>query len=173
MVAKKPPKATPHFDNAKAAARQHPWWSIGISLSSIAALVAIVSVVGPWAWNAYTGWVGAFQTTAAAKADRDAAILDAAKIRTEFAAQDVIIRAEFKAQAMRDQQKLAWMQWGQNDVKTLILRNRVNECVALKAKTRLQPAEAANCSQYDREYDDAAARAKDLYKAAMDAGKGN
>lgn len=165
----KPPKATPRFDKAQAAVRGHPWWSIG----TIAALVSILAVCGPWAYSAYAGWVGGFQTVAAARADRDAAIAEAAKIRAEFTAQDTNIRNEFKAQAMRDQQKLAWMAWGQNDVKALILRNRVNECAALQAARRLQPAEAANCKQYDSEYADAAARAKDLYNRAIEAGKGN
>lgn len=166
--AKRPPKPTPHFDTAKAAVRGHPWWSIG----TIAALVSILAVFGPWMYGAYTGWVGGFQTVSAAKADREAAIAEAAKIRAEFAAQDTIMRAEFKAQAQRDTIKLAWMSWGQNDLKALVLRNRVNDCMSLKAKKPLSPTESAICSQYDNELATASSRAEKLLDEAQKAAKG-
>lgn len=168
MPAKKT-KPTPRFDTAKAAVRGHPWWSIG----TIAAVVSIIAVFGPWLSGWWGGWVGGFQTVIAAKAEHDSTSSEDAKIRAELATEIAKLRGEIVVQAARENQRAAWNTWSVNDVKALILRNRVNECAAMEARGRLQPAEASACKQYETEFQTAAKRAETLYEAAQRTGKAN
>lgn len=76
--------------------------------------------------------------------------------------------SDAKAHASNDAQRAAWMSYGVADLKSLVLRNRVNECRAKKAANAF---EVAVCKQYEEEFNDAASRARELYKSAMAGGK--
>lgn len=72
--------------------------------------------------------------------------------------------SDAKAHADKDATRAAWATYGVADLKSLVLRNRVNECRAKKAPSAF---EVTVCRQYEEEFNDAASRARELYKAAM------
>lgn len=78
--------------------------------------------------------------------------------------------ADAKAHANRDEQKFAWVIWGQAKTNTILLRNRLNDC-NVKPTVKRSAMEQAVCLQYQQEYDEENRRARDLYKQALEHGK--
>lgn len=75
--------------------------------------------------------------------------------------------ADARSHADRDEQKFAWVIYGQAKTNVILLRNRLNDCNSKPITKAERPA----CDQYRQEYEEESQRARDLYKAAMDAGK--
>lgn len=73
-----------------------------------------------------------------------------------------------RSHATRDEQRYAWIVYGQSKTNVLLLRNRLNDCNAKPIVTR---AERPACDQYKQEYEEEARKAQDLYRDAMRAGK--
>ena len=72
-----------------------------------------------------------------------------------------------KQHAARDEQRAAWLQYGQADLKVLMLRNRLNDCNVKRSEGRASEFDRAPCQQYQQEYDEAVTKQRDLYTAAM------
>lgn len=96
------------------------------------------------------------------------AIIGAGASASIWVAERFQTASDARAHADKDALRAAWATYGVADLKSLVLRNRVNEC---RAKKAINTFEATVCRQYEEEFNDASARARELYKAAMAGGK--
>lgn len=68
--------------------------------------------------------------------------------------------------AKEDERKLGQLLYGQQQIQTLLLRNRVNDC---RANVKAQQREA--CRQYEQEYREAARKEQFLFEQMQKGGK--
>jgi hypothetical protein len=132
-------------DRASDTARAHPKITLGV----IGAIVGILGVVVPWgiAWE-----------------DRYQRKIDAAR-------EAEAMRHEIRVGDARSERAQAWSRYGQARTEAIVLRNRLNDCaVQVAAGKKQTPLEIAVCGQYDDEYREADARAKEARAAAQKAG---
>ena len=129
-------------DRARDAVSRYP----KITWGTLAAVVGILGVVVPWG----LAWEAKYQRV-------EAAAIAEAKIRDDM-----------KAHAQADARSQAWAQFGQLRTESLVLRNRLNDCAVRTAEgKKSSPLELSICKQYDEEWHDADARAKEARTAAM------
>lgn len=146
------PKPKPQLIETRNFVQRRPWLTWG----TLAAIVAIVGVIGPWVWALMPHYVTVeVMETRITKAESAASSEDA-KIKS-------ILQAAERARA--------WDRWQIAYNLTVVLRNRLNDCREAREAGPETRARKASCDQYQQEYDEAAIKARRLNDAAMGFGK--
>ena len=152
-------RATWH-ERARASASRHPVASASAIAAGVVALVVTVAQMRP-----AIEWVtDHVQTPAQTKRDLD-------DLRREVQRADDVLAREAKEHGKADDRKAAWSAYGIADLKVTILRNRLRDCSEKKRAFVGGAALALNCEDYEREYNEAYERAKEIYKAALETSK--
>jgi hypothetical protein len=134
-------------DRARDRIAAHPRWTWG----TVAAVVGVLGVLVPWG----------------------IALEDRYQRKVDAAREAEAIRHEIKIGDARAERAQAWSRYGQARTEALVLGNRMRDCAVRVASGNKQtPMELTICREYEAEFRDADARAKEARAAAQAANKG-
>ncbi len=154
MPAKRPPRWQ---QRAATAARAHPWVTWG-TLASIATVLGVLGGGGYWLVQQVATPAHVQSLVDGLRSELDGKI---STLRRDVEASDKAIIAQIATNQDKNEANAAWLAWGSESTKTLLLRNRLNDC-----NGSVKPSQRTACEQYESEYKESAERSRDLYNAA-------
>lgn len=154
----KPAASTSTWVRARQVVASHP----KISWGTLAAIVTVFGIIGPWVYSGWKSWDERYVKT-------DAYVIEIAALRAEAKAEYAKIRSESQSKFDAILRKLAFSAAADARRDTVVLRNRVNDCnVRIQQRTPpMVPFEIAACEQYKDELRAATAHYEDLQREAM------